>query len=338
VNAVLDSAGVGKRLLYEYFGDLEGLAAAWARDRPDPLALADRGEALRRRLEKVGPAERIGLITQDYASSLRDHPWASQVMLAELQRSNGIAKAMSEIRREIGAGHEGLLVNEDTRSDQALMEMAFILHAAANYLVLRARFAPDYNGVSLDTSEGWEGAMRMLGLHRFAGREGRHQDAPSGGGRSTPGPAARNKVKSRGFGFAVRRSGYSRSARSRYSRGRSPIDLSFAPAACRFSQPFLNRAGAEVLARPHAVGVGRTDDRKVFGQDDQLRALGNRILNQPASRRQIFGDPRAGHHLDSRHAAILLAHYPPPSTGTVAAGTTVCPTFSNFGSVQVPVT
>ena len=132
VNAVLDSAGVGKRLLYEYFGDLEGLAAAWARDRPDPLALADRGEALRRRLEKMEPAERIGLITQDYACSLRDHPWASQVMLAELQRSNGIAKAMSEIRREIGAGHEGLLVNEDTRSNQALMEMAFILHAAAN--------------------------------------------------------------------------------------------------------------------------------------------------------------------------------------------------------------
>lgn len=184
VNAVLDSAGVGKRLLYEYFGDLEGLAAAWARDRPDPLALADRGEALRRRLEKMEPAERIGLITQDYACSLRDHPWASQVMLAELQRSNGIAKAMSEIRREIGAGHEGLLVNEDTRSNQALMEMAFILHAAANYLVLRARFAPDYNGVSLDTSEGWEGAMRMLAsIASLAGKAPPRR--ASGGGRST---------------------------------------------------------------------------------------------------------------------------------------------------------
>ena len=163
VNAVLDSAGVGKRLLYEYFGDLEGLAAAWARERPDPLALAARGEALRHQLDKVGPAERIGLITQDYACSLRDHPWASQVMLADLQRSNGIAKAMREIRREIGAGHEGLLINEDTRKDQGLMEMAFILHAAANYLVLRARFAPDYNGISLDTREGWDGAMHMLG-------------------------------------------------------------------------------------------------------------------------------------------------------------------------------
>lgn len=48
VNAVLDSAGVGKRLLYEYFGDLEGLAAAWAGARTDPLALAPRRAALAR--------------------------------------------------------------------------------------------------------------------------------------------------------------------------------------------------------------------------------------------------------------------------------------------------
>lgn len=186
VNAVLDSAGVGKRLLYEYFGDLEGLASAWARERPDPLALAARGESLRRQLDKVGPAERIGLITQDYACSLRDHPWASQVMLADLQRSNGIAKAMREIRREIGAGHEGLLINEDTRTDQGLMEMAFILHAAANFLVLRARFAPDYNGISLDTEEGWDGAMGMLGrIAALAGKPPAKRSASSRSSKQT---------------------------------------------------------------------------------------------------------------------------------------------------------
>ncbi len=221
VNAVLDSAGVGKRLLYEYFGDLEGLAAAWARERPDPLALADRGEALRRQLEKLSPAARIGVITQDYASSLRDHPWASQVMLAELQRSNGIAKAMSEIRREIGAGHEGLLVNPDTQGDRGLMEMAFILHAAANYLVLRARFAPDYNGIDLDSREGWDGAMRMLGsiaslaearsTKRPASREhapkrltvGKVRRAASASPSGAPGTRAR---RARGTRAAARRS------------------------------------------------------------------------------------------------------------------------------------
>lgn len=206
VNAVLDAAGVGKRLLYEYFGDLEGLAAAWAHDRPDPLALADRGEALRRRLEKLAPAERIGLITQDYASSLRDHPWASQVMLAELQRSNGIARAMSEIRREIGAGHEGLLVDKDTQKNQGLMEMAFILHAAANYLVLRSKFAPDYNGIDLGTGAGWNGAMRMLGS--IATRAG----TPSAKGRRAKVSRAASASPSGAPGTPVRRARGSRAA------------------------------------------------------------------------------------------------------------------------------
>lgn len=209
VNAVLDSAGVGKRLLYEYFGDLEGLAAAWARERPDPLALASRGESLRRRLEKVSPAERIGLITQDYACSLRDHPWASQVMLADLQRSNGIAKAMREIRRAIGAGHEGLLINKDTQTDRGLMEMAFILHAAANYLVLRSRFAPDYNGISLDTREGWDAAMRMLGSiatlasPKAGRRKTKLSPAPSASPRGAPDTRA---PRARGTRAAGRRS------------------------------------------------------------------------------------------------------------------------------------
>jgi AcrR family transcriptional regulator len=162
VNAVLDTAGVGKRLLYDYFGDLDGLAQAWAKKRPDPLALAERAPRLKERLGQLQPDAQIAAILEDYASALRRHPWAGEVLLADLQPQQSIARAIRDMRRAIGSGHEQLLLNPRIGTDRRLVEVAFILHAAANYLALRARFAPDYNGINLDTAAGWQAAMRML--------------------------------------------------------------------------------------------------------------------------------------------------------------------------------
>ena len=199
VNAVLDSAGVGKRLLYDYFGDLEGLAKAWAADRPDPLSLGARRDKLARRLGRLAPAERIAGILEDYAGSLRAHPWAGEVLLADLQPQHSISRAIRDIRREIGAGHEQLLFDPQIMAQRPLVELAFVLHAAANYLALRARFAPDYNGIDLDTSDGWNAAMRML--HSVAdGPRVKAARAPSAARSAAPGTRARRAPDTRAAG------------------------------------------------------------------------------------------------------------------------------------------
>jgi AcrR family transcriptional regulator len=212
VNAVLDSAGVGKRLLYDYFGDLEGLAKAWAADRPDPLALGSRKVALTRRLARLNPAARISAILEDYAASLRSHPWAGEVLLADLQPQHNISRAIREIRREIGAGHEQLLFDPAIMARRPLVELAFVLHAAANYLALRARFAPDYNGIDLDTAAGWNAALRML---RSVAASGSITSSarPSAARSAAPGTRAR---RARGTRAAGRRA----SAASRPKRAR----------------------------------------------------------------------------------------------------------------------
>jgi AcrR family transcriptional regulator len=162
VNAVLDNAGVGKRLLYEYFGDLEGLAAAWARERTDPLGLHERRASLRGRLAALPAHLRVGALLADYLAELRDHPWATQVLLAELQSGHPLARSMREIRRQIGEGYEGLLVECGATEGADAMALAYILHAAANYLALRARFAPDYNGLDLSRAGDWQAALDMF--------------------------------------------------------------------------------------------------------------------------------------------------------------------------------
>lgn len=163
VNAVLDNAGVGKRLLYEYFGDLEGLASAWAKGREDPLALGERRDTLEEQVATLTPARRMSALMGDYATELRKHPWATQVLLTELQESNNLARAMREIRQQMGDGYEGMVLDAAPKPvERKMMALAFVLHAATTYLALRARFAPDYNGLDLRGPAGWEAAMSML--------------------------------------------------------------------------------------------------------------------------------------------------------------------------------
>jgi AcrR family transcriptional regulator len=164
VNAVLASAGVGKRLLYEYFGDLKGLAMAWAQRGADPLALGERRPRLQRRLSKLVREARIALILQEFATDLRDHPWVPHLLGQELREPDDLTRALREVRREIGRGYEGLLLEAGAMKDERSMALAFILHAAAQFLALRARFAPDYNGIDLSSPGGWEAAMKQLAV------------------------------------------------------------------------------------------------------------------------------------------------------------------------------
>lgn len=176
VNAVLDTAGVGKQLLYRYFGDLQGLAKAWSRERRDPLSLGDRQRRLAAQIGARPREQRIAEILVDYASMLREHPWAIQVLLAEMSHPDSLGNSMGEIRREIGRAHEALLLETRAMTGQTALAQAFVLHAAAAYLAMRAKLAPDYNGLDLASDEGWSAAMDLL---RRAGRTTKKKRKPA---------------------------------------------------------------------------------------------------------------------------------------------------------------
>lgn len=176
VNAVLETAGVGKQLLYRYFGDLQGLAIAWSQERRDPLSLGDRQRRLANEIRALPREQRIAEILVDYASMLREHPWAIQVLLAEMSHPDSLGKSMREIRREIGLTHEALLLDTGSMTGNTALAQAFVLHAAAAYLAMRAKLAPDYNGLDLASEDGWSAAMDLL---RRAGKSTKKRRKPA---------------------------------------------------------------------------------------------------------------------------------------------------------------
>ena len=162
VNAVVEEAGVGKGLLYDYFGGLEGLAEAWVEKAdfvPDMEAIA--GEPLETFNEKSA-AMRIGEVNANYADMIKRDKLAGQLMAEELLDKTAMSKPLQTIRRHIGETHEAFFTRDEVFMEADHTALIFVLQAAANYLALRAQHAPVYNGIDISSAEGWDMMLEMI--------------------------------------------------------------------------------------------------------------------------------------------------------------------------------
>ena len=162
VNAIIKEAGVGKGLLYDYFGGLEGLAEAWVKNTDFVPSMEDIvGEPLETFREK-STAECIGQIHVNYATMLKQDKLAGQLMAEELLKKSALSKPMQTIRHHIGKSHEAFFMQDEKFMDPDAMALIFVLQAASNYLALRAQHAPVYNGIDIGKPEGWDMMMQMI--------------------------------------------------------------------------------------------------------------------------------------------------------------------------------
>lgn len=162
INAVVSEAGVGKGLIYHYFDGLEGLAQAWMESadlRPSPEDIA--GGPLED-FQHLPTNERLARICSNYATMLRNRPAACHVLTDDLRPGPALPKLLEQVRRHLGESHEALITQDSDFQNEDSLAKAFILQAAANYLALRANSSPNFNGVQLDTDEGWGMILDML--------------------------------------------------------------------------------------------------------------------------------------------------------------------------------
>ncbi len=162
INAVVAEAGVGKGLIYHHFDGLEGLARAWMEHadlRPSPEDIA--GSDLES-FSALPTNERLARICSNYATMLRDRPAACHVLSDDLRPGSALPDLLEAVRRQLGESHEALITQDPEMHDNDAMAKAFMLQAAANYLAMRANSAPNFNGVPLDTEEGWDMILDMM--------------------------------------------------------------------------------------------------------------------------------------------------------------------------------
>ena len=159
VNEVIKEAGIGKALLYRYFGGLPGLVRAWGEKNQIWPDLSDLAE-LSDELESVGAGEQMKRMVLQHAQTLREDPLRVELLAEEFMKEMPISAALSEIRQQLGREHQAIFRKNRTLQEHHTLLM--ILMAAASYLAMRAAKAPRYMGEDLGSDDGWVQVLSEL--------------------------------------------------------------------------------------------------------------------------------------------------------------------------------
>ncbi len=187
VNAVLKEAGVGKALLYRYFGDFVGLARAWAQGEtflPSPPALVGGAEPGRHR-----PQVAVAIA---YARALRARPKTRELLIVELLRTSPMTSALDDMRTRFGREMRSFVTAAGAPEGEDAFALSFFVTAAMTYLALRADAVPDYYGLRLDSDADWARIEQMLErlTTRVLGDEAGAAEGAGESGLSVSGPGA----------------------------------------------------------------------------------------------------------------------------------------------------
>lgn len=156
VNEVVKEAGVGKALLYRYFGGLPGLVQAWGQKNRIWPPLADL-EPLSNAGAGAGPAAQLKRIVVRNAEVHRADPVRIEMLADELMQPTSISGALTEIRQQLGRDHASIFARSTQFRDNRMLMV--VMMAAASYLAMRSIKAPRYMGENLADPQTWAKVM-----------------------------------------------------------------------------------------------------------------------------------------------------------------------------------
>ena len=150
INAVAAKAGVSKMLIYRYFNSLDGLIAAYIKQHdywinfdeqlPDEEHI---GEFIKEIFKR-----QIAMLRQSYTLR-RLYRW-------ELTSNNIFIKELREKREAKGVWLVDAVSKLSKHPQKETAAMASILTAAISYLSLLEENCPVFNGINIQTEDGWK--------------------------------------------------------------------------------------------------------------------------------------------------------------------------------------
>jgi len=171
VNKVVKEAGVGKDLIYRYFGGLPGLIKKWFELRdiwPTYEELIGGDEETFRALNIKKKVETVHL---NYLRSLRSRPIVMQILASEMLSPTEITAALDH-RSDQLARSVTLLFEDLTEQDMRnVADISMLLYSTSNYVAMRAHKSPEFYGMDLHDDAAWENIERVMRemIDRFYG-------------------------------------------------------------------------------------------------------------------------------------------------------------------------
>ena len=150
INAVAAKAGVSKMLIYRYFNSLDGLTAAYIQQHDYWINFDEQlpyeehiGEFIKEIFKR-----QIAMLRQSYTLR-RLYRW-------ELTSNNTFIKELREKREAKGVWLVDAVSKLSKHPQKETAAMASILTAAISYLSLLEENCPVFNGINIQTEDGWK--------------------------------------------------------------------------------------------------------------------------------------------------------------------------------------
>lgn len=152
INAIAREAKIDKVLIYRYFGGLQALLRAYAKEGDFWPTAEELLAGLDGRLPASG-AELASRLLIEFGRALRRRPITQEIMRWELLERNELTDALAHYREEQGL--KLIAMFGETRQLD-LPALASLLSAGQTYLILRTKTAKVYNGLELGSDRDWE--------------------------------------------------------------------------------------------------------------------------------------------------------------------------------------
>ena len=155
VNALAREAGCDKVLIYRYFGDLEGVWAAYA-------AQSDFWWSVEELTRGIDPSrltlpEAMKTILRRHAEGLRARPVTLAVLAAELTNRTRLVVALEAVRERRALELSKWIAERYPPPPAADLEaVGMLIGVAINYLAVRARAIRVMGGVKIRSEADWE--------------------------------------------------------------------------------------------------------------------------------------------------------------------------------------
>ena len=161
INALARQAGCDKVLIYRYFGDLDGVYAAYAAKSDFWWTVEDLTEGLDP--AQTSLAEALKTMLRRHAAALRSRPITLAVLAAELSNRTALVVALETLRERralqasawIGARYR-LPPGKDVEA------ISMVIGVAINYLAVRARTLGVMSGVRIASDADWKRVLAAV--------------------------------------------------------------------------------------------------------------------------------------------------------------------------------
>lgn len=162
VNNVVSEAGVGKDLIYRYFGGLPGLIQAWVESDANWPDTAELVGADPQAFAELALKDKIKQIQHNYLRALRARPVIMRIMASELMHPTAVTAALESASDRIGRELETLIADLGETDKEDVVSLVLVFYTMLNYLCMRAVTSPQCYGMDLTKDESWDRIQHIL--------------------------------------------------------------------------------------------------------------------------------------------------------------------------------